>query len=158
MAITKEELVQKIEEKFNNCGFPFTITGTDDKESRYLHVRFTLNEKFVLEAQADTDWDSIEDIRRILYGHDIRNNTPFNDTWMMCSIDLWNDEELLDFLANWESKYKKPFDEMVAHYDALEYGKQAIDDAQERVRSEYRKTIKKLKNESNDESDDEDED
>ena len=158
MAITKQELVLKIEEKFKNCGFPFTITGTDNTESKYLHVRFTLNEEFVLESQADTDWETTEDNRRILYGHNIKNNPPANNTWLICSIDLWNDDELLDFLANWESKYKKPFDEMVARYDALEYGKQAIADAQDQVRADYRKTIKDLRNESNDESDDEDED
>lgn len=160
MSITKQELVQKIETKFANCGFAFTFQGTDDTESKYIHIVFTLSDKYILQAQADTDHDDKDD-NRLIYGLTVCN-APKNPDWIHCCLDIWNDAECLFFLENWTKYHEPKFEETVARYNAVQFAIDALEEKQNEIRRAFAKSVKnfnqeELKDKSKDKSDDDDE-
>lgn len=160
MSITKQELVQKIETKFANCGFAFTFQGTDDTESKYIHIVFTLSDKYILQAQADTDHDDKDD-NRLIYGLTVCN-APKNPDWIHCCLDIWNDAECLFFLENWTKYHEPKFEETVARHNAVQFAIDALEEKQNEIRRAFAKNVKnfnqeELKDKSKDKSDDDDE-
>lgn len=144
MSITKQELVQKIETKFANCGFAFTFQGTDDTESKYIHIVFTLSDKYILQAQADTDHDDDDD-NRLIYGLAVCN-APKNPDWIHCCLDIWNDTECLDFLANWESHHKSEFEKTVARHNAVQFAIDALEEKQNELRRAFARSVREYRN------------
>lgn len=142
----KQDIAKRIESKFRTSGFDFTIQDINNEESRYLHTIFTLSDKYILTAQSDTDYED-KDGDRLLYGISIANNHKKNPDWIYCSLDIWNDTELLDFLANWESHHKAEFEKMATQHKALEMAIEAINEKQEDLRRTFAKSVRNFKSE-----------
>ena len=142
----KQDIAKRIKDKFRGCGFNFTIQGINDEESRYLHTIFTLSDKYILTTQSDTDYED-KDGDRLLYGITIANNNKNNPDWIHCSLDIWSDTELLDFLANWESHHKAAFEKMATQHQALEMGIEAINEKQDNLRRTFAKSVRNFKSE-----------
>lgn len=155
MSITKKELVQKIEERYSGCGFPFTFQGTADEESKYIHTVFTLSPKYTLTAQSDTDWEERTDSDRLMYGLTLCNRKE-SPNWIRCNLDLWNDTEVLQFLSNWTTHHESEFERMVIEYNALDKAITVLENQQHELCRTYAKSIREYKQEDESNPDDED--
>lgn len=137
----KQDIAKRIKNKFAGCGFNLTTQGINDEESRFMHTIFTLSDKYLLETQSDTDYED-EDGDRLLYGIAINNNRKNNPDLIHCHLDIWNDTELLDFLANWESHHKAAFEKMATQHQALEMGIEAINEKQANLRRTFANSVR----------------
>lgn len=142
----KQDIANRIKDKYRNCGYPFTIQGINDEESRYMHTIFTLSDKFLLTAQSDTDYEGKPE-ERLLYGISISNNEKHNSDWIRCSLDIWSDEELLEFFANWNQHHKAECEKMATQHQALEFAIEAINEKQEELRRTFAKSVRNFKSE-----------
>lgn len=131
----KRELAEEIKNFYKPCGFPIVVDkGSIESDKNYIEVAIYLSKEYVIHAQCNIE--NCESAKNLGYTYDIygceiikldedesleKNGDsvpyPREDNTYVSSFDFDMREQMLNFLLNWEEKYKNKFEEIARLYD-----------------------------------------
>lgn len=131
----KRELAEEIKNFYKPCGFPIVMDRRSiESDKNYIEVAIYLSKEYVIHAQCNIK--NCESAKILGYTYDLYgceiikldedeslekngDNVPYprEDNTYVSSFDFNMREQMLNFLLNWEGKYKNKFEEIVRLYD-----------------------------------------